>query len=165
MCAIRTPALVPAIGLLIAGPLYIWAYIQPSWQAAATILLLPGIFAYTCLGPTYGVVQNAVLPNERATATALLFFFLNFVALGFGPLMTGALIDQFAQLGFGPAGFSQLCPGGIAPAAASADLASQCSTSLIHGTRLGIIVTFCFHLWASAHYFLASNDLRRIKSE
>lgn len=73
MCAIRTPALVPAIGLLIAGPLYIWAYIQPSWQAAATILLLPGIFAYTCLGPTYGVVQNAVLPNERATATALLF--------------------------------------------------------------------------------------------
>ena len=154
-------ALVPAIGLSIAGPLYMWAYLQPSWQAAAAILLLPGVFAYTCLGPTYGVVQNAVQPHQRATATALLFFFLNFIALGFGPLMTGALIDHFAQLDFGAANFAQLCPGGAAATTASAELEGRCSASLVTGTRWGIVATFAFHLWASAHYFLAGRSLGR----
>ena len=82
---------------------------------------------------------------RRATATAILFFFLNFIALGFGPPFTGWLIDHFASFGFAhpgtglwetltgafthapaasdPAGFLKTCPGGAAPKGSPAALA------------------------------------------
>ena len=43
--------------LAIATPIYVLAYTQNSWQTAALILLVPGIFHYTYLGPTFGVVR------------------------------------------------------------------------------------------------------------
>ncbi|RYF98772.1 MAG: MFS transporter, partial [Caulobacteraceae bacterium] len=89
----RWYALVPAIGLLIACPLYILVYTRDDWKLAAGLLLIPGIFHYTYLGPTFGVIQNAVSLRMRATATALLFFVLNLIALGFGPPFCGWVID------------------------------------------------------------------------
>jgi len=177
----RWYALVPCIGLAIATPIYIAAYSQLSWQTAALILLVPGIFHYTYLGPTFGVVQNMVPTYRRATATAILFFFLNFIALGFGPPFTGWLIDHFASFGFAhpgtglwetltgafthapaasdPAGFLKTCPGGAAPKGSPAALAGQCKSALVFATRRGIIVSLCFYLWASAHYLLGSFGL------
>jgi MFS family permease len=98
--SVRWYALTPALGLAIATPIYIFAYLQSHWQATALILLIPGIFHYTYLAPTFGVVQNAVEPRRRATATALLFFFLNFISLGGGPVFTGALVDFYASASF-----------------------------------------------------------------
>lgn len=154
---VRWYALVPAIGLAIAGPLYILAYMQDSWQAVAGILLIPGVFAYTCLGPTYAVIQNVVEPHQRATAAALFLFFINFIALGFGPVLTGWLIDMFTQSNL--AGLVGACPGGAAPAGAPAALAQRCASALAEGTRLGIIVTLGAHIWAAFHYYLASRGL------
>jgi MFS family permease len=173
-------SLVPCIGLAIATPIYIAAYSQLHWQAAALILLIPGIFHYTYLGPTFGVIQNMVPTFRRATATALLFFVLNFIALGFGPPFTGWVIDHFAAFGFlhpgsgflatitgafGHAaaahGFLQSCPGGVAPKGSAAALASQCHSALVLATRRGIIVSLCFYLWASVHYLLGGIGLTK----
>ena len=99
-------ALTPAIGLAICVPIYLLAYIQPDWKTALLILLVPGIFHYTYLAPTFAVVQNAVETRRRATATAILFFFLNFIALGGGPVFTGSLVDSFARGAFDHPGAS-----------------------------------------------------------
>ena len=177
----RWYALVPCIGLAIAAPIYIAAYSQLDWKNAALILLVPGIFHYTYLGPTFGVVQNMVPTHRRATATALLFFFLNFIALGFGPPFTGWLIDHFASFGFAhpgtgmwetltgafthapsaadPHGFLKSCPGGMAPKGSPVELVGQCKSALVFATRRGIIVSLCFYLWASVHYLLGSFGL------
>lgn len=175
----RWYSLTPAIGLTIATPIYIAAYLQPSWQTAALILLIPGIFHYTYLGPTFGVVQNMVESRRRATATALLFFFLNLIALGGGPPFTGWLIDHFAQFNFthpgghgiaaslqqmiagGSAGhgFAETCPGGAAPKGSPAELVGHCKASLVSATRSGVIVSICFYLWAAFHYLLGSFGL------
>lgn len=168
----RWYALVPAIGILIAAPLYLLAYNQPTWQATALILLIPGVFHYTYLAPTFGVVQNSVDVRRRATATAILFFFLNLLALGFGPPACGWFIDQFAGWNFanpgvksllplqafggGGADFAAACPGGKAPAGAAAEAAAACKSALGLGTRQGITLQALFYLWASAHYFLAA---------
>ena len=72
----------PAIGIAIACPLYILVFTRPDWKLAAGLLLIPGVFHYIYLGPTFGVIQNTVDTRRRATATALLFFVLNFIALG-----------------------------------------------------------------------------------
>jgi hypothetical protein len=140
--------------------------------------MVPGIFHYTYLGPTFGVVQNVVETRRRATATAVLFFFLNFIALGGGPFFTGWIIDAFAQFHFSHPGqhsifpfglssravahaprFSTLCPGGVAPAGAGATASLRCKSALVAATREGIIVTVCFYAWAAFHYLLGSFGL------
>jgi MFS family permease len=179
----RWYSLTPAIGLAIATPIYILAYTRPDWRTAALILLVPGIFHYTYLGPTFGVVQNVVETRQRATATALLFFVLNFIALGGGPVFTGWIIDQLAQFGFTHGGghslgaalsavahgegfaaahgpdFARLCPGGAAPAGAAPAAAALCKSTLITATRQGIIVTIFFYAWGGFHYLLGAFGL------
>ena len=177
-------ALTPAIGLAIATPIYMLVYTQPEWRTAALILLIPGIFHYTYLGPTFGVVQNVVETRRRATATAVLFFVLNFIALGGGPVFTGWLIDQFAQYGFshpgshdvvagalaifhgpeaarGVARFAVQCPGGAAAHGAAPALAASCKSTLVAATRSGILVTLLFYAWAAFHYLLGSFGLAK----
>jgi len=168
-------ALTPAIGLLVCTPIYISAYLQTNWQTTALILLVPGIFHYTYLAPTFAVVQNSVEPRRRATATALLFFFLNLIALGGGPVFTGWLIDHLAQFNFnhptssgffhalggafgdpGPASFGAECPGGLAPKGSAPELAKTCAGAMARSTQQGIIVSLCFYAWAGVHYALAS---------
>jgi len=183
-------ALVPGFGLAIALPIYILAFTRLDWHVAAWILLLPGIFQYTYLGPTFGVIQNAVDTRRRATATALLFLVLNLIALGGGPPFTGWLIDQFAQYGFTHPGFhtiwdslgriflhgeaaghafTDLCPGGLPKKGAAAALTAACKPSLIRESQQGLIVTFFFYGWGAFHYFLASltlaKDLRKAAAE
>src|SRR5580698_243369 len=158
-------ALVPGFGLAIALPIYIVAFTRIDWHNAAWILLLPGIFQYTYLGPTFGVIQNAVDTRRRATATALLFLFLNLIALGGGPPFTGWLIDQFAQFGFTHPGFhtiwdslgrmflhgeaagdqfAGLCPGGLPKPGVAAAVTAGCKSTLVRATQQGLIVTFFF---------------------
>jgi MFS family permease len=185
----RWYALVPAIGVAAGAPIYMLAYSYPDWKVAALILLVPGIFGYTYLGPTFAVIQNVVEPRRRATATALLFFVLNLIGLGVGPPFVGWLIDHFAQFHFanpgsygffdtiahsfgaaanGAAKFVASCPGGAAPKGAPAALASACKAALLSATHEGVIAGVCFSLWGAFHFFLASfgmaKELKRVAS-
>ena len=160
----RWYALVPAIGLLIACPLYILVYTRNDWKLAAGLLLIPGIFHYTYLGPTFGVIQNAVSLRMRATATALLFFVLNLIALGFGPPFCGWVIDmlsqaQFAAKDLGP--FFDLCPGGVGKEGAGAAIDAACKAAVAQGTRDGIVWNLLIYGWAGLHYLLAAITLPR----
>lgn len=174
----RWYALVPAIGVAIAFPFIVAVYVAPSWQMAALFLLLPGLFSYVYLGPTFGVVQNMVPTYRRATATAILLFFVNLIALGGGPPFAGWVIDHFAAFHLANPGqggiwaavsnlfvaqdsFQIACPGGEAPAGAALDAVTACKGSLISATRNGIIVTYAVSLWGAFHYFLGSFGLAK----
>ena len=129
---------------------------------AAGLLLLPGIFHYTYLGPTFGVIQNAVSLRMRATATALLFFVLNLIALGFGPPFCGWCIDMLSQnlfAGQGLGDFFALCPGGIGAAGAGPVVDAACKLAVAEGTRQGIILNLLIYAWAGVHYLLAAITL------
>jgi MFS family permease len=172
-------ALVPAIGIGIATPMYLFAYTRPTWEMMALMLLVPGILHYTYLAPTFAVVQNSVDMRRRATATALLFFVLNLLALGGGPPFVGWLIDSLAQWNFGHPGqhtvitslkgmlgghageFLAACPGGKAPAGSSAELVSHCRTTLAQSTKQGLVLGSLFYGWAALHYFLAAIGMRK----
>lgn len=175
----RWYALVPAIGVAVAFPFIVAVYMAPSWQMAAAFLLLPGLFSYVYLGPTFGVVQNMVPTYRRATATAILLFFVNLIALGGGPPFAGWVIDHFAafhlahpgQPGFWAAlqsmfagqaiSFQSACPGGVAPAGALPDAVAACNSSLVLATRHGIILAYAVSLWGAFHYFLGSFGLAK----
>ncbi len=161
----RWYALVPAIGGVIAIPLYVLALLQTDWRMATWWLSAAGFFQYVSLGPTFGVVQNAVDTRRRATATALLYICLSVIALGFGPLFTGWAIDRFAvghfQRAASAASFSTSCPGGTAGAGAAATMETACRATLALGTRHGLLVTLGFFGWAALHYLLAAGGIGR----
>ena len=170
--------LVPALGIAGAYPLILGIYTANSWQAAAIWMLFPGALSYTYMGPTYGVIQNAFSSERRATATAVLFFVLNLVALGFGPPLTGWLIDHLGAFHFmfpdvksllpalfrlgsvDAADFQLICPGGSgAIKGSSVDLACKAAVEL--ATRQGVLLAYGVSLWAAFHYLLAAVSLRR----
>jgi hypothetical protein len=155
--SLRAYGIVPAIGVALAAPLFMLAYLQDDWRWAAALMFLPGIFSYTYLGPGFGVIQNVVDVRRRATATALLLFVVNFIGLGVGPPFVGWLIDQLTTLHF--AGFAASCPGGVAPPGATPALAAQCADASALGTRQGILITLLFYFWAALHFLMASFGL------
>ena len=181
----RWYALTPAIGLTIAVPIYVLAYRAPEWRLAAMILLIPGLFHYTYLGPTFAVVQNVVETRRRATASAVMLLCANLIALGGGPLFTGWLIDAFAQFHFTHTGphhlmpalqglfgqaqgnehFATQCPGGAAPKGAADSLRMHCHASLVIATRQGILVSAGFYVWGAIHYVLAAFGLAKRLAE
>jgi MFS family permease len=179
----RWYSLVPAIGVALAYPAIVAVYTATSWQVAAAFLLLPGLFSYVYLAPTFGVVQNMAPTHQRATAAAILLFFLNLIALGGGPLFTGWVIDHFSAFhyahggagsiwdaiagffGAHPADYQAACPGGKAAAGAGAAAKAACAGSLVLGTRHGIIVAYAFSLWGALHYLLGSFGLAKAMSK
>jgi predicted MFS family arabinose efflux permease len=165
----RWYALAPAIGVSLAFPMYAWAYSASSWQAAAWILILPGIFHFTYVGPSFAVVQNSVEPRMRATAAAILLFIVNFVGLGFGPPLCGWLIDQFSAAAFAEStagAFAAMCPGGIGAPGASATLDAACRHASAQGAREGILLMLSFFAWGAIHYYLAAATLpRRLEAQ
>jgi hypothetical protein len=106
-------------------------------------------------------MHNLVEPRARASATALLFFGLNLIALGGGPFFTGLAIDLFSQHLFQAQGlgdFATLCPGGVA---VHASLSQACHATLATGTRYGIVLTMIAYVWGALHYLLASRRIRQ----
>ncbi len=172
--------LVPAIGIALSFPFIVAIYTVTRWQEATFWLLFPGALSYVYMGPTYGVVQNAVAPEQRATATAVLFFILNLVALGGGPPFAGWLIDHLAAFHFAFPGRSPLlpalghvqrvdagafqaaCPGGVGSVAGSAADAA-CRSALTLATRQGVLVAYGVGLWGALHYLLAALAMRRTR--
>ena len=179
----RWYSLVPAIGVALAYPAIVGIYTAPSWQMAAAFMLLPGILSYVYLAPTFGVVQNMAPTHQRATAAAILLFFLNLIALGGGPPFTGWVIDHFSAFhyananasglwdaisGFGgshPADFQAACPGGKAAPGAAEAAKAACSGALVLGTRHGVLVAYAFSLWGAFHYLLGSFGLAKAMSK
>jgi MFS family permease len=158
----RWYALVPAIGGVLALPLFVAALLATHWTTAAWALAAAGFFQYASLGPTFGVVQNVAGRARRATATALVYISLSVIALGLGQLFTGWAIDRFAD--FSPAlgiPFALACPGGSAPPGATPAAQLLCHTTLEHATRAGLLLTVVFFAWAALHYFLAAFGLAR----
>jgi hypothetical protein len=175
----RWYALVPAIGVTLAYPFHVGVYTAGSWQTAAAFMLVPGMLAYVYIAPTFGVIQNMAPTHQRATAAAVMLFFLNLIALGGGPPFTGWMIDHFAAFhyaqpaagglwdavsGFGgahPADFQAACPGGKAAKTASDAAKAACGGALVLGTRQGVIVAYAFSLWGAFHYLLGSFGLAK----
>ncbi len=158
----RHYALIPAVGSLIATPLYLVAYSTSSLEVAIVFLLLAGVFGSTSLAPTFAVMHNLVSPRMRATAAAILLFCLNLLALSFGPYFTGKVSDivtarLFAAHGLGA--YMDTCLARGSPLAAG--LATTCTAAAAQGTRWAILATFCFGFWGSLHYFLGARSLRQ----
>ena len=88
-------ALLPAISLALALPLYIGFVWAPTWPLAVALLVGPCFLNYFFLTSSVTLVQQEVLPSQRVMSGALLLLVMNFIGLGLGPTFVGAASDYF----------------------------------------------------------------------
>lgn len=83
-------------GVAAAVPVYIFALATDNFTVAVILFIVGGLLIYQQHGPGLAVVQSSVKPSQRAFAASLNFFFSNFLGLGIGPLLVGAMSDALA---------------------------------------------------------------------
>lgn len=146
----------PALGFVIATPLYLLAFVLPNFWWAMPALMVAAITHYFYLGPMYAVTQGVVEPRMRATAVAVLLFVVNLLGYGLGPPVIGALSDYLANTQLAPLGLSiELCADQVQRGNA------QCASGAETGLRWAMMVGVCIYLWAGVHFLLSARTLRR----
>lgn len=88
-------ALIPAISLVLAVPLYIGFVWAPAWGLSLLFLAFTFFLNYFYLSSTVTLVQQDVRPDQRVMSGALLLLVMNFIGLGLGPTYVGAASDFF----------------------------------------------------------------------
>lgn len=164
----RSPTAVawlPAVGLLISIPLYIWAfYMEPGtpqmlvWGAASAA-------HYSYLGAQYTIGQGVVSQRSRASAIAILLFIIALIGNGLGPQIVGVLSDLFMKMQIESAGMADVLTNEICRArdlsALPADQQAVCVTAYGEGLRQSMTATALFFIPAAAFYLLASLTLKK----
>ncbi len=144
----------PALGFLVATPLYLSSFLMPNIWLAMPTLSLAAALHYFYLGPMYAVTQGVVAPRMRATAVAVLLFIVNLIGYGMGPPAIGALSDFLAQ--------SQLALSGLTPDACAAQTGNpQCASGIEVGLRWAMMIGVCGYLLAALLFLISARTLRR----
>lgn len=127
---IRFYAWLPAAGVLIAFPFYIFAMLSEQPYVAIAILVVPSLLNSLWLGPSFGTIQNLAPTRMRAIASAMVLFILNIIGLGLGPFFVGVLSDLL-QDHYG-----------------------------LYSLRYAILIATGAYFWAGAHFLLAGRGIR-----
>jgi len=127
---VRIYAWLPAAGVLVAFPFYVFAMTADNPYIAIAILVVPSLLNSLWLGPAFGTIQNLAPMRMRALASAVSLFVLNIIGLGFGPFLVGVFSDLLIPL----AGDDSL--------------------------RWAILLATVAYFWAGAHFLFAARDLQ-----
>jgi predicted MFS family arabinose efflux permease len=86
---------IPAIAGGIAVPLGFPYLLLDNSTIVIALLFVVSVAINTYLGPSLAIAHTLVPPAMRALTSAILFFVLNLIGLGLGPLTAGVLSDYF----------------------------------------------------------------------
>lgn len=84
---------VPATAGAVSVPFIATVYWVDSAYAALALSIVPGLLHNVYLGCTLATAHGLVGLRMRALSSAILFFILNLIGLGLGPLLVGMLSD------------------------------------------------------------------------
>lgn len=162
-------SLVPVVGMMVAMPLYIFAYYQPTenlYTVARPMWCIGAMFHYMYLGSQYTIGQGVVSARGRASAIAIMLLIIALIGNGIGPLLTGALSDMFMSMelrnsGFGDVLTSQLCRDAAQVATLPADQQAACGLAYGNGLRSAMVSTALVFIPAALFFFLSSLTLKK----
>lgn len=127
---------VPMASTILTLPFSLIIYSWSNTQAILILQFIPALTFSMYLAPNLALAHGLVGLRMRATSSAVLFFILNIIGLGLGPLVVGAVSDLLEPL----VGIDNV------------------RYSLI------IIVTL-FNFWCVFHYWMASKSVREDLAE
>ena len=149
----------PALTLLLACPLFMLGFSQPTVLSAAVVLAIGHIFLFVYWTPTLALGANMVGAGMRASSMFVFNFVLGLVGIGLGPTLVGFISERFAGSVF-TAGDYALCPRGRPSGAVLDAFAQACSDARAIGLRRALIVISLTCVWAAIHYWLAARTIR-----
>lgn len=158
---VRWPLWGPAIGMLVAAPLYLGAFASGGIAVSLAFIWFANLMLATYLAPSSATMQNLIGPRMRAMTSAIAALVAGLLGAGLGPTLLGMASDFFAKRQFGGGDFLASCPGGRAPTGADAALDLACRTATSEGLRLALISVLVFFVWAAVHYLLAARTVRK----
>jgi MFS family permease len=88
-------AIIPALSLAAAAPLFLGFIWAPTWPVALAFLAGPTALNYFYLSSSVALVQEEVRADQRVLSGALLLLIMNLVGMGVGPTFVGAVSDAF----------------------------------------------------------------------
>mgnify|MGYP000386248745 CR=1 FL=1 len=121
-------ALVPAVCLLIGGPIYAFAITREELPLLLGLISVATFLNFGYLGITFASLQNLMHPRMRATCSAVLNVVYG-IASGLGPVLLGYLSDGLAV-----------------------------SNGPVQGLTIAMAITGALYVWAGAHYLLAARS-------
>lgn len=162
-------ALVPVVGMLLAMPLYIFAYYQPTeslYSVALPVWCVGAMCHYMYLGSQYTIGQGVVSQRGRASAIAILLLIIALIGNGIGPLLTGALSDMFMSMDLRASAFAgelttQLCRDAAQVAQLPPDQQAVCGLAYGNGLRSAMVATALVFVPAALFFFLSSLTLKK----
>lgn len=83
----------PALAILISIPFQLGYFFLSTTSVVLFMAIFPNLLQTTYLGPSLAMTHGMVSIRMRAFSSAVLFFILNFIGLGLGPLFVGMLSD------------------------------------------------------------------------
>lgn len=119
-------ALVPAVCLLLGGPIYALAITREDLGLLLGLVSIATFLNFGYLGITYAALQNLMHPRMRATCSAVLNVVYG-IASGLGPFLLGTLSDQMAI-----------------------------THGATKGLTIAMAITGALYVWAGLHYLLAA---------
>ncbi len=152
----------PAAGLLISIPLYIWAFYASADNLGWGRIVwgVASMAHYSYLGAQYTIGQGVVSQRSRATAIAILLFIIALIGNGLGPLIVGLLSDMFMSMQIQAQGAADVLTNEICRARDLSGLSAEnqaiCSTAYAEGLRQSMAATVLFFIPAAAFFILAS---------
>lgn len=122
---------IPAGAIVLSLPPQLFVYSYPDPVVALLVYTVPVVLGAMYLGPMLAMVHGMVQPRMRAFASSILFFVLNLIGLGLGPLVTGIISDTLAV-----------------------------TMGLAEGLRWALIIVTLVNVWCVIHYALGARTLR-----
>ncbi len=154
----RVIAWLPALGLLLAVPLFLIAFFQTSYLLACVAFFAALVSQFMHNAPMFAVAQQVAEPRVRATASAIVMLVLTLIGFGIGPPMVGAIADYYsAQLAVDAGVSLQIC--------AANPSATGCAEIGGAGLRAGLIVALMFALWGALHFWLVGRTYSKDRFE
>lgn len=152
-------AIIPAIGLVLAVPLYIFAFYSTDLTIVFWVWALASVCHFAYLGAQYNIGQGVVPARSRATAIAILLIIVSIIGNGIGPQFVGIMSDVFTSSNLSGSDLSVgLCAAGEG---LSEIQASACAAAKSSGLKQSISVTTLWFLVAAFCFFMSSRYLKR----
>lgn len=168
---VTSVAWIPAIGLVLAVPLYILGFYMEPGTPQLMVWGLGAVFHYAYLGAQYTIGQGVVSMRARATAIAILLLIVALIGNGIGPQFLGIMSDTFMKMQISSLDLTgalthaqclaELTGKGDPAAPMAADSFAVCKTAYGEGLRQAMSLQTLFFIPAAALFFLASRTLKK----
>ncbi len=158
---------IPAVGMLLAIPLYEVAYFMPTEKLGFALVLwcLGAACHYSYLGSQYTIGQGVVSARSRASAIAILLLCVALIGNGLGPLIVGWMSDFYMSMQIQSSGMGDVLTNTICRARDLSSLTEAqqavCRSAYGEGLRLSMATTALVFIPAAAMFAISGIFYRK----